>query len=79
MDIENVLHKDNISIPVAKLVFIEVMGQPLHASDGEDITIYLQNSCAKIIYNTFYVGCSLLVCIMCFGLFFMFITGFPFV
>jgi hypothetical protein len=79
MDVENVLHKDNIPIPVAKLVFIEVMGQPIQLSDSEDRLIYLQNYCGKIIYNALNVFCTILVFIMCFGLFFMFITGFPFV
>lgn len=78
MDVENPLHNDDI--PVAKLVFIEVMGLPMEETTREidTIVIVVENYCCKYICKTFTYVCSFVGCIVCFGGFFIFITGFPF-
>lgn len=82
MDAENPLHEDDI--PLAKLVCIEVMGQPIdeNASEFEiepvTSVVNIQVSCNKLIYDALSCGCSFLACIVCFGGFFIFITGIPF-
>jgi hypothetical protein len=76
MDVENPLHEDNI--PVAKLVCIEVMGQPLEESERETNVVNIQVSCNKCIFSTLSFFCAFISCVVCFGGFFIFITGFPF-
>jgi hypothetical protein len=78
MDVENPLHNDDI--PVAKLICIEVMGQILEDSEREsnNVVIVVDNSCRKCIYNVCSCCCACLVFMVCFGGFFIFITGFPF-
>jgi hypothetical protein len=78
MDVENPLHKDDI--PEAKLVCIEVMGLPMEETETETETEVVNSrvSCNKIMYNAVSCSCACLACIVCFGGFFIFITGFPF-
>jgi len=85
MDVENPLQTD--SIPVAKLVCIEVIGQPIEDLEREPIEAFedeypvvnIQVSCNKCIYRAFSFFCAFIGCLVCFGGFFIFITGFPFV
>jgi len=78
MDVENPLHEDDI--PLAKMVCIEVMGQPMEETVGEsdNLVIVIENYYCKCICKTFTYVCSFVTCIVCFGGFFIFITGFPF-
>ncbi|NDA89721.1 MAG: hypothetical protein EBY20_02255 [Alphaproteobacteria bacterium] len=84
MDVENPLHEDDI--PLAKLVCLEVMGQPMEETElelelelePETSIVNIQVSCNKVIYNVFSCCCTCLVFMVCFGGFFIFITGFPF-
>jgi len=80
MDVENPLHKDDI--PVAKLVCIEVMGQPMEETaietETETSVVNIHVSCNKFIYNTFSCCCACVVFMVCFGGFIIFRTGFPF-
>uniref|UniRef100_A0A6C0K3I9 Uncharacterized protein n=1 Tax=viral metagenome TaxID=1070528 RepID=A0A6C0K3I9_9ZZZZ len=77
MDVENPLHEDDI--PVARLVCIEVIGQPMDCVERETSVVNIQFSCNKCIYRTFRNFCTFIGCIVCFGGFFIFITGFSFV
>lgn len=77
MDVENPLHEDNI--PVAKLVCVEVMGHPVEDSERETDVVNIHVSCNKCIYDACSCFCTFIGCIVCFGGFFIFITGFPFV
>ena len=90
MDVENPLHKDDI--PEAKLVCIEVMGLPMEETETETEieteteteieteteVVNSRVSCNNIMYNAVSCSCACLACIVCFGGFFIFITGFPF-
>jgi hypothetical protein len=82
MDVENPLHNDDI--PVAKLICIEVMGLPMDEmvreseTEPETNVVNIQVFCNKIIYNAFSCCCACLIFMVCFGGFFIFITGFPF-
>ena len=77
MDVENPLHEDNI--PVANLVCIEVMGQPMEDYVSEPNVVNIQVSYNKCVYRTFRCFCTFIACLVCFGGFFIFMTGFPFV
>jgi hypothetical protein len=77
MDVENPLHEDNI--PVAKLVCIEVMGQPMEDHVRENSIVNIEFFCNKCIYHVCSFFCAFTGCLVCFGGFFIFITGFPFV
>lgn len=85
MDVENPLQAD--SIPVAKLVCIEVMGQlvedfgsePAEDLEIETSIVNIQFSCNKCIYRAFSFFCASIGCLVCFGGFFIFMTGVPFV
>ena len=76
MDVENPLQAD--SIPVAKLVCIEVIGQPLDYVERETSIVNIQFYCNKCIYIAFSFFCAFIGCVVCFGGFFIFMTGFPF-
>ena len=75
MDVENPLSEQHI--PVAKLVCIEVMGEPMERENENNI-FSIHVSCNKFIYKICSCFCTFLVFIVCFGSFFMFIIGFPF-
>jgi hypothetical protein len=77
MDVESPFHEEDI--PVAKLICIEVMGYPTQNEERESNNIIIHFSCNKIIYAFLNYFCSLLICIVCSGAFFIFILGFPFV
>jgi hypothetical protein len=80
MDVENPLHEDDI--PLAKLVCIEVMGQPMQEfvseNNNNNNTISVEVSCNECIYTVF-LNCSacLFSLICCFG-FLFFLSGYPF-
>jgi hypothetical protein len=77
MDVENPLHEDNI--PLAKLVYIEVMGQPVEDSERQTNVVNIHVSFNKCIYKVLTCFCTFIVCIICFCGFFIFMTGFPFI
>jgi len=84
MDVENPLHEDNI--PIAKLVCLEVTGQPMQEfvienennNNNDNNTISVEITCNECIYKVF-LNCSacLLSIICCFG-FLFFLSGYPF-
>jgi hypothetical protein len=85
MDVENPLQAE--SFPLAKLVCIEVMGQlvedfgtePAEAFEDEYPVVNIHVSCNKCIYKVLNYFCAFIGCLVCFGGFFIFITGLPFV
>ena len=85
MDVENPLQLANF--PVAKLVCIEVIGQPIEDLEREPIEAFEEEypvvnihvSFNKCIYQVLSCFCTFIVCIICFCGFFIFLTGFPFV
>jgi len=85
MDVENPMQVYNF--PVAKLVCIEVVGQPIEDLEREPIedleiepnVVNIHVSCNKCIYKAFSCFCTFIACLVCFGGFFIFMTGFPFV
>ena len=85
MDVENPLHEDKI--PVAKLICIEVIGQPIEDLEREPVEAFedeypvvnIHVSCYMCIFKVLSCFCTFIVCIICFCGFFIFLTGFPFV
>lgn len=72
MDVENPLHEENI--PVAKMVCIEVMGQPVEDLARENISNSYCKSVVSCITNL--MLCLMAIICLCGFLFYLFI--FPF-